>query len=86
MSDELMLLPPHVSEKVIRAAPVKGSGLYADWPGTGPAGETCGSCARCYRAPNGRYRKCELVRALWSGGTATDIKARSAACSKWEAA
>jgi hypothetical protein len=82
---ELMRLPPHIEATVTRAVPIKKSGLYAAWPGTGPDGETCGSCKHCVRAWNGRYRKCGLLRSIWTGGPGTDIKARSAACSKWEA-
>lgn len=56
---------------------------YADRPGTGPAGETCKSC-RHYHVREGRYRKCLLMRSTWSASTATDIRAGSPACSKWE--
>jgi hypothetical protein len=57
---------------------------YADHPGTGPDGETCGSCLHCARGR--KWRKCELTRACWTGGPRTDILARAAACSKWEKA
>lgn len=77
-------LPDHAApDKPVR---IKAKGLYAAMPGTGPAGETCGSCKHCHRAGSGRYRKCELCRSKWTGGPGTDIKARSRACSKWEAA
>lgn len=66
--------------------PVKHRGLYAALPGTGPDGETCGSCEHIARHPSGHYRKCALVRDRWTHGPGTDIKARSPACSKWEAA
>lgn len=81
---ELMQLPPHIDATVTHAVRIKKSGLYAAWPGTGPSGETCGSCQHIMRTA--RYRKCDLVRRLWTGGPGTDIKARSAACSKWEKA
>lgn len=68
-----------------RPVRIKKQGLYAALPGTGPAGETCGSCEHCHRAWNGRYRKCALLRNRWTGGPGTDIKARSPACAKWEA-
>lgn len=55
----------------------------ADRPGTGPKGETCGSCRHIMRTE--RYRKCELTRAAWTRGPRTDIRARWSACSKWEA-
>lgn len=57
---------------------------YAAPPGTGPVGETCGSCRFIYRAPTGRYRKCILVRPHWTGGIATDILARSLSCWRWK--
>ena len=58
---------------------------YAAPPGSGPDGETCGSCnhhvARRYAKI---YHKCDLMRAYWTGGGATDIRVRSPACSRWE--
>jgi len=50
-------------------------------PGTGPAGETCGTCKHIFRPA--RYRKCELARGIWTGGFKTDVLARSPACTKW---
>jgi hypothetical protein len=54
--------------------------------GSGPAGETCGSCRfKTYMGMTaGRYLKCELMRNAWTRGGGTDIKARWAACEKWE--
>lgn len=52
-------------------------------PGTGPQGQTCGTCKHIVRFA--RYRKCGLCRSLWTGGPGTDILAEDAACSKWEA-
>ncbi len=79
----LMLFPSHTGLVPVESFRPK-RGLYAAAPGTGPEGETCGSCKHIMRMK--RYRKCRLVRALWTGGLGTDIKARSAACTKWEAA
>lgn len=63
----------------------KRNGLHAAPPGTGPAGETCGSCAHLYRNHMAKtYLKCALCRHKWTGGGATDVKARDPACSKWE--
>lgn len=58
----------------------------ADRPGTGPAGETCGSCKHIVRTRNGGkvFPKCSLNRACWTHGAATDIRVRWAACRKWE--
>lgn len=56
-----------------------------DRPGTGPAGETCGTCKHIVRVQHAKvYLKCGLNRAKWTGGGATDIRSRWAACSKWE--
>lgn len=56
---------------------------YAWTPGTGPAGETCGTC--CHRAlRKGKYYKCDLVAVNWTGGYGTDILLRSLACRFWE--
>lgn len=65
----------------------KVKGLHADRPGSGPAGETCGTCANLVRKRMANvYRKCGLCRSKWTGGGATDVRARDAACSKWEKA
>ena len=64
----------------------KKTGLYAAQPGTGPESETCGTCAHLVRKQMAKtYLKCGLCKAQWTGGGGTDIKARSPACSKWEA-
>lgn len=54
--------------------------------GTGPEGETCGTCRfKVYRGNvAGRYLKCELTQEHWTGGGGSDIKARWLACGKWE--
>lgn len=58
---------------------------YAAPPGSGPAGETCGSCKHLYRNQLAKtYLKCELMHASWTGGGKTDVRARSPACSRWE--
>ena len=56
--------------------------------GTGPAGETCGSCRHLERVQPGVniFRKCGLNRAAWTHGPKSDVRARDAACSKWEPA
>lgn len=54
---------------------------YADKPGTGPKGETCGSC----KHRTGRFPKCLLIEGSWTRTRRTDILVRAAACSKWEA-
>lgn len=51
---------------------------YAYHPGTGPEGETCGSCK--HDVPGRRWHKCGLR----TGGRGSDILARSPACKYWE--
>lgn len=62
------------------------SGHYLP-PGTGPEGETCGSCAHLVRKQlAGTYLKCGLNRDRWTGGGKTDVRARDAACKAWASA
>ena len=53
--------------------------------GTGPAGETCGTCLhRGGHNYGGRmFHKCDLVRAAWTHGPGTDIRLKDAACRHW---
>ena len=56
---------------------------YAAEPGTGPAGMTCKRCEHYYvtSATTAKsYRKCSLMRSVWTGGPGTDIKASAPAC------
>lgn len=56
---------------------------YAALPGTGPDGETCGTCKHhVIRRYAKNYHKCELMSTCWTGGGATDIRVRSPACSR----
>jgi ribosomal protein L37AE/L43A len=71
-----------VGPRVDRKQKFKG---YADIPGTGPKGETCGTCAHhVIKRMAGTYHKCYLCANIWTGGGATDIKVRAAACSFWK--
>lgn len=81
---DLMVLP----ESALRARkPKTKKHGHAAAPGTGPAGQTCGSCRHLHRRNMSKvYLKCGLMRAYWTGGASTDIRARDAACSRWEAA
>jgi hypothetical protein len=73
-------LPP--SEKKRHKTIPKG---YAAPPGTGPAGETCRTCAHYARVEHAKvYLKCLKVRERWTNGPGTDILARSPACHYWE--
>lgn len=56
---------------------------YAAPPGTGPACETCRSCAHStlQGGTAGRYWKCALVKS--TRGPGTDIRLKSPACRYW---
>jgi hypothetical protein len=57
---------------------------YAAPPGTGPEGETCKSCRHIYRNEMSKtYLKCSLMRARWTGGPGSDIRACAPACRLW---
>lgn len=63
---------------------------HAAAPGTGPAGETCGSCSHCtFRSLKGNktrnFYKCELMTQHWTYGRETDVLKTSPACSRWVA-
>jgi hypothetical protein len=55
-------------------------------PGSGPKGQTCGTCAKCVcrQFRHKRYYKCHVLMKTWTGGAATDIKLRDPACRSWE--
>ena len=58
---------------------------HAALPGSGPAGESCRTCQHIVRRRMaGTYLKCGLMRRFWTGGGATDIRARDPACRRWE--
>ncbi len=55
--------------------------------GSGPDGETCGTClhALLTRSRGGsRFYKCGVMRAHWTSGAGTDIRLKWPACSHWE--
>lgn len=70
---------------VKKRKPTKPNG-YAGIPGSGPEGKTCRTCKNCVRTGNrGKFLKCLLLKHAWTHGPGTDIKARTPACSKFEA-
>lgn len=76
-----MLLP----DSALAARRLSRKRGHAAAPGTGPAGETCGSCEHLVRRQMAKtYLKCGLVRALWTGAVRTDVRAGDAACRLWE--
>lgn len=59
---------------------------HAAPPGTGPRGQTCGTCCHLVRKQYARaYLKCGLARSRWTSGSATDVRAGDPACRLWEA-
>lgn len=73
--------------RALNAKFAKERGLHAAPPGSGPDGETCGSCANLVRKRMSKvYLKCGLVEKLWTSGAGTDVRAKDPACSKWEVA
>lgn len=63
----------------------KGARGHVAPPGTGPEGETCGTCAHLFRKTlASTYLKCGLNEAKWTGGGKTDVRARDHACRMWE--
>lgn len=59
---------------------------YAGLPGTGPEGKRCQDCEHYTLRQGGAksYPKCALTRPNWTAGRASDILARSPACSRFE--
>ena len=54
--------------------------------GSGPEGETCGTCRhaiRMTRTGARRWIKCGMMRRSWTHSTRTDVLARWHACSSW---
>jgi hypothetical protein len=78
---DLMVLPA----SALKARRLSNKHGHAAVPGTGPAGETCGGCEHLFRNRQARvYLKCALMRAYWTGGYGTDVRAGDAACRRWE--
>ena len=54
---------------------------YAATPGSGPVGKACKQCEHYTHVHHAKaYRKCGLMKAAWTGGAGTDIKASAPAC------
>lgn len=77
-------LTPEERRRLLHPPKAKKTGHIAP-PGTGPAGETCGSCDHKRRrlGVQGHFLKCGLNEANWTGGYGTDIRAKDAACKMW---
>ena len=60
-------------------------GGYAAQPGSGPKGETCGTCHFRARVKLSKtYQKCLVVKHAWTGGPGSDIKCKMPACRHWQ--
>jgi len=72
---------------IARPATRPRKGGYAAPPGTGPEGQSCGTCGHYRRAHHqaGVFLKCGLLQHCWTHGPGTDIKAGSPSCRLWEA-
>lgn len=82
---QALIEAPLRSAKTRQPPAAKADRCHYATPGSGPLGETCGSCRHLARVQLARtYLKCERMRAHWTGGAGTDIKARDRACSGWE--
>jgi hypothetical protein len=67
-----------------RRASEQPRGTYAA-PGTGPLGETCGSCRHATQLGGHRtWYKCAKARRLWTNSVRTDIRLSTPACIGWE--
>lgn len=74
------------SRRAIKQRSPAATGYFMP-PGTGPAGETCGSCKNCVGQQFSKtYYKCKLAEKIWTHSRRTDILKRSDACAKWEKA
>lgn len=58
---------------------------YASRPGSGPVGESCGTCENAVKRNGGRryYWKCMLMAKVWTASYGTDIRLKSPACALW---
>ena len=74
----LMALPEHV----LKRPRVRG---HAAMPGSGPAGQTCGTCGSLSRRGTGAktYIKCGLTQSKWTGGAGSNVRVKDPACVKW---
>jgi hypothetical protein len=77
-------LTPDERKKLFRRDPEPRG--HAWTPGTGPVGETCGSCQHLARNRMAKtYLKCGKNKSRWTRGRASDVRARDLACKFWEA-
>lgn len=54
-------------------------------PGTGPEGQSCGTCAKLREVRySKKYFKCSVQYKHWTDGPGTDIRKKDPACLSWE--
>jgi hypothetical protein len=64
---------------------LKGDRAHSYKPGTGPAGESCGTCEKLREHHYSRtYFKCAVMKRFWTRGPGTDIRKKDSACLAWE--
>jgi hypothetical protein len=78
------VLTPAERKRLVK--PKKKKSGHAWTPGTGPQGESCKTCQHLVRKKMSKtYLKCALMRAHWTGGGGTDVRASDPACREWTA-
>lgn len=68
---------------MVKGKPVTLAG-HAAIPGSGPEGETCGTCDHSVlRLCSRRFLKCSLNKNNWTSGRKSDVLFKDPACSKF---
>src|SRR5690242_12154663 len=82
--EDIEVTEPHRDSRGRKAT--KKTGHYAK-PGTGPVGETCGTCRHAVgkKLSSKSVYKCGLARSIWTSGPGSDIRLKDAACGGWRA-
>lgn len=78
-------LTPAQRKALYARVPTK-KGHYAR-PGSGPDGETCGTCRHYCTIETGSrktFRKCQRTERSWTHGPGSDIRKKDPACLGWE--
>jgi hypothetical protein len=71
--------------EIFARPPLKRDRAHPYAPGTGPADQTCGTCAKCIkRTFTKNYYKCRVMMKFWTAGPGTDIRLKDRACKSWE--
>ena len=69
-----------------KAELLKGDRAHPYQLGSGPAGQSCGTCEKLRESSGYRrkYFKCSVMRAHWTRGPGSDIRKKDLACLAWE--